>query len=164
MDERELNYIQEQQHRQYLFQTTLTRCTKKSQSYMKKSKFFRCLNLIFTMSMIILSISIAFITATQENYIVSTISFLITAIQLLHKGFKIGSQGIEYRSSAKRIFSIRRRLLNSLNSGMSTKEIDKMVDGAIDELDETDLNVYSKSYGPAGFNMDEGLSFEEQNV
>jgi len=114
--------------------------------------------------MIILSISIAFITATQENYIVSTISFLITAIQLLHKGFKIGSQGIEYRSSAKRIFSIRRRLLNSLNSGMSTKEIDKMVDGAIDELDETDLNVYSKSYGPAGFNMDEGLSFEEQNV
>lgn len=154
MDEEDIQSLQEQQYRQELFQTTLAKCSNRSTHYIRYSKLFKILNInmfmIMTVGVTVLSILLA---VEKQDYLLAGIGFGINAMQLIHKGFNIGSQGIEYRNAGSRIVRLRRQLVHSMRDGKPINYIDKLVDMVNDELEDLDLRIFSKSYGPGAINF-----------
>lgn len=167
MNEDDILALENTEYRQRLFQEVLTRCEHNSKKYVVRSKFYRLLNISMIMLTIIVGSVIGVLLAVEvQNYLLASLSFGITFIQLIHQGFKIGTLGIHYRYAGFQISKLKRMLVQKVRSGSDIDEIDTIVDFINDELDELSYSLFSQSYGPSSirYNQDAELDLGDDPV
>ena len=167
----EYYHLEEQEYRYKLFQKTLTRCSRKSVKYIGRSRYLKMANVAFVLSMIVLSSVLGVLLAVEGgDYILATISFSITFLQLVHQGFKIGTLGVYYRYAGLHINKLQRTLIRKMRDirdGEDIGEIDRIVDNINEELDDLNLLLFSQGYGPSNVSASGGegeLSTENEKA
>ena len=143
----------------------LTRAQKTGKKKKRVAWCYKLLNHLFMFTLIGLTLIMTIVTAILGNVYIAILSGIITAMQVLYHGLKLGNLGPNYMKVAIEFLRIKREVMLKIPHFDNDQDVDIYLCDVNQKMDEMDMTTYAASYGPSSLKVSggDGVSMQVQN-
>jgi len=160
-----LNHVTSGNYKEKYFMETLKISNNLAKKSTRNAFFYKTLNIIISMSIVILSCAICIVSSFYENFVITILSTVIVAIQICHEIFQLGKKGIYLKYASIRLFNLYNTLIETLADAVSSNELYTSAKIVRQEIKDIEFVLFYMSYGPTSIkSAGTQVTFDKENV